>query len=60
MSLHIDTDLLIGDALEKGEETKEKVLNPRTGALILEVAEASTDRSTGRSPRRARRSIIGR
>jgi aminobutyraldehyde dehydrogenase len=43
MSAHIDTDLLIGDALEKGQEAREKVLNPRTGALILEVAEASTD-----------------
>jgi aminobutyraldehyde dehydrogenase len=43
MSLHIDTSLLIGDKLETGQEMKEKVLNPRTGALILEVAEASTD-----------------
>ena len=43
MSAHIDTDLLIGDALEKGQEAREKVLNPRTGALIFEVAEASTD-----------------
>ncbi len=43
MTLHIDTEMLVGDRLEKGEEAKEKVLNPRTGALILEVAEASTD-----------------
>lgn len=43
MTLHIDTDLLIGNALEGGQEAREKVLNPRTGALILEVAEASTD-----------------
>lgn len=43
MTLHIDTDLLIGAALEPGQETRERVLNPRTGALILEVAEASTD-----------------
>ncbi|MBS0565249.1 MAG: gamma-aminobutyraldehyde dehydrogenase [Proteobacteria bacterium] len=39
----MDTDLLIGAALEPGQETRERVLNPRTGALILEVAEASTD-----------------
>jgi aminobutyraldehyde dehydrogenase len=43
MTLHIDTDLLIGDQLEKGQETREKILNPRTGALILELPEASTD-----------------
>ena len=43
MTLHIETEMLVGDRLEKGEEAKEKVLNPRTGALILEVAEASTD-----------------
>ncbi|MFZ5750283.1 MAG: gamma-aminobutyraldehyde dehydrogenase [Pseudomonadota bacterium] len=38
-----DTDLLIGDRFEKGQETAEKVLNPRTGGLIVEVPEASTD-----------------
>ncbi|MFO1174414.1 MAG: gamma-aminobutyraldehyde dehydrogenase [Paracoccaceae bacterium] len=43
MTQTIDTGLLIGDALEPGEEAREKVLNPRSGALILEVAEASTD-----------------
>ncbi len=43
MTLHIDTEMLVGDRLEKGEEAKEKVLNPRTGRLILDVAEASTD-----------------
>ncbi len=37
----IDTRLLIGSAFERGEETAERVLNPRTGALILEVPEAS-------------------
>ncbi len=38
----IATDLLIGSALEAGTETAEPVLNPRTGGLILDVAEAST------------------
>lgn len=38
-----DTDLLIGDKLEPGQEAAERVLNPRTGELILEVPEASTD-----------------
>jgi len=38
----IDTALLIGDRFEPGEEAKEPILNPRTGALILDVAEAST------------------
>jgi aminobutyraldehyde dehydrogenase len=37
----IDTELLIGDRFERGEETAEKILNPRTGAVILEVPEAS-------------------
>ncbi len=39
---HIDTELLIGDRFEAGEEAIEPILNPRTGALILDVAEAST------------------
>ncbi|WP_333828963.1 gamma-aminobutyraldehyde dehydrogenase [Pararhodobacter sp.] len=38
----MDTALLIGDRFEPGEEAKEPILNPRTGALILDVAEAST------------------
>jgi aminobutyraldehyde dehydrogenase len=38
----IATELLIGSALEAGTETPEPVLNPRTGGLILDVAEAST------------------
>ncbi len=38
----IDTDLLIGDRFEPGQDASEPVLNPRTGALILDVAEAST------------------
>jgi aminobutyraldehyde dehydrogenase len=38
----IDTDLLIGDRFEPGQDAAEPILDPRTGALILEVAEAST------------------
>ncbi len=38
----IQTELLIGSSFESGQEAKEPVLNPRTGALILEVPEAST------------------
>ena len=36
-----ETQLLIGDRFEAGEDTAEAILNPRTGALILNVAEAS-------------------
>ena len=42
MTQHIDTSLLIGSSVEAGQETVEPILNPRTGALILNVAEAST------------------
>ena len=38
----IQTQLLIGSAFEAGQEAAEAILNPRTGALILEVPEAST------------------
>ncbi|MFU8864266.1 MAG: gamma-aminobutyraldehyde dehydrogenase [Rhodobacterales bacterium] len=38
----MDTDLLIGDRFEPGQDAAEPILNPRTGALILDVAEAST------------------
>lgn len=42
MTQHIDTSLLIGSSVETGQETVEPILNPRTGALILDVPEAST------------------
>lgn len=35
------THLLIGDRFEPGEDAAEPILNPRTGALILNVPEAS-------------------
>lgn len=38
-----DTALLIGDAFEPGEEAPERILDPRTGSLILELPEASTE-----------------
>lgn len=38
----IQTQLLIGNAFETGTEIPEPILNPRTGALILNVPEAST------------------
>jgi aminobutyraldehyde dehydrogenase len=38
----IETDLLIGDRFEPGQDAAEQILDPRTGGLILEVAEAST------------------
>ena len=38
----IQTQLLIGNSFEHGQEAKEPILNPRTGALILDVPEAST------------------
>ncbi len=40
--MSIATQLLIGSAFEAGTETAEAILNPRTGGLILDVAEAST------------------
>ena len=36
-----DTDLLIGDRFEPGQEAAEPILNPRTSALILDLPEAS-------------------
>lgn len=36
-----DQELLIGSAFVVGAETKEKILNPMTGALLTELAEAS-------------------
>ena len=36
-----DTQLLIGSTFEPGQDVAEPVLNPRTGALILDVPEAS-------------------
>src|SRR5690606_18931696 len=37
----MDTDMLIGGAFEAGTEAEEKVLNPRTGEVILGMPEAS-------------------
>src|SRR5690348_283315 len=37
----MDIDMLIGDSLERGTETPERVLNPRDGSLIEAIPEAS-------------------
>ncbi len=37
----MDTSLLIGGAFENGQGAAEKVINPRTGGAIVDVAEAS-------------------
>jgi aminobutyraldehyde dehydrogenase len=37
----MDTEMLIGGAFEAGTETEEKVLNPRTGEVILALPEAN-------------------
>ena len=39
----MDTGMLIGGGFEAGTEGEEAVLNPRTGGLILGLAEASAD-----------------
>ena len=39
----MDTQMLIGGAFEAGTETEEKVLNPRTGEVILTLPEANED-----------------
>lgn len=54
----IATQLLIGSAFEAGQETPEQILNPRTGALILEVPEASTAQ-VDRAVAAARRAFDG-
>ncbi len=41
MTMHINTEMLIGSKFVKGTETAEQVLNPKTGGLILELPEAS-------------------
>lgn len=40
--MKIDTNLLIGNSFEAGQDAKEQVFNPRTGEVILDVPEAST------------------
>jgi aminobutyraldehyde dehydrogenase len=37
----MDTQLLIGSTFEAGTESEELILNPRTGAKIIDLAEAS-------------------
>ena len=37
----MDTQMLIGSKFERGTETEEAILNPRTGETILSLPEAS-------------------
>jgi aminobutyraldehyde dehydrogenase len=37
----MDTQMLIGKSFEVGSETEERIFNPRTGEIILNLAEAS-------------------
>lgn len=53
-----DTDFLIDGRFEPGQEPGEPVLNPRSGALILELAEASSAQ-IGRAVAAARRAFGG-
>lgn len=39
----METAMLIGGAFEAGTEAEETILNPRTGAVILKLPEASAD-----------------
>lgn len=43
MDLTLPTDLFIDGAFQRGEGEPERVLNPATGALLVEVPEASTE-----------------
>lgn len=38
-----DGQLLIGDRMETGQEANERIINPRTGGLIIELPEANID-----------------
>ncbi len=54
----LDTRLLIGGSFEAGTEAPEQVLNPRTGALIVEQPEASAAQ-IDRAVAAARRAFAG-
>lgn len=57
-AMTIQTSLLIGNTFEAGTEAVEPILNPRTGAMILEVAEASQTQ-IDRAVAAARRAFAG-
>ena len=40
--MKIETNLLIGNSFEAGQDAAEQVFNPRTGEVIIDVPEAST------------------
>jgi len=56
--MKIDTQLLIGNALEAGCDVKEQILNPRTCEVIIEVPEASTSQ-VDRAVAAARKAFVG-
>jgi aminobutyraldehyde dehydrogenase len=56
--MNIDTQLLIGNRFEAGEDASEQVLNPRTGGLILEMPEASGEQ-IDRAVAAARKAFTG-
>ena len=55
----IQTRALIGDSFEAGEGAPEPIVNPRTGQVILEVAEASEAQVIARYRRPVRLSPAG-
>ena len=57
-SMTIQTTLLIGNSFEAGTEIAEPILNPRTGALILNIPEASQSQ-IDRAVSAARRAFPG-
>ena len=55
-----DHELLIGSAFVAGTEAKEKILNPKTGALLTELAEASVEQVDAAVEAASRPSTPGR
>ena len=45
----MDTQMLIGAKFEAGTETDEKILNPKTGDVIVDLPEASLAQVEGRN-----------
>lgn len=54
----METNMLIGGSFEAGTDTEEKVLNPRNGELILNLAEANVEQ-INRAVASARSAFIG-
>lgn len=54
----METNMLIGSSFESGVEAEEKILNPRTGQIILNLAEASNGQ-VDRAVSAARTAFVG-